>query len=74
MVVAVLATLVALMLALALFAAVQTTGTAVPSSVVVLHEQAPDATERNQASAAQSASTSVHDQSPDAKDRNSRGI
>ncbi len=70
MAVAVFATLVAAMLALALFAAVHNTGTAVPSSVFVLHEQAPDAAERNQASAAQGASASVHDQSPDAKDRN----
>ena len=69
MAVAVVATLVAAVLALALVLAVH--GTAVPatSSVVVLHEQAPDAAERNQALAAQQAAAD-RNQTPDAKDRN----
>ena len=70
MVVAVLATVVAAALALTLVLEVH--GTAVPaaSSVVVLHEQAPDAAERNQALAAQQASAGDPNQTPDAKDRN----
>jgi len=71
MVVAVFATVVASALAVALVLEVQ--GTAVPAatSVVVLHEQAPDAAERNQALAAQQASAGDPNQTPDAKDRNS---
>ena len=69
MVVAVIATLVAGALALTLMLAVH--GTAVPAatSVVVLHEQAPDAIERNLVLAAPQQPTQ-HEQAPDAKDRN----
>jgi hypothetical protein len=65
MVVAAVATLVAAALALALFAAVHTAAVPVTSSVVVLHQQAPDAADRNQALAAQRASATDQNRAPD---------
>jgi hypothetical protein len=70
MAVAVFATLVAAALALALVASVHPTAVPATSSVVVLHEQAPDAAERNQALGAQRASATYQNQAPDAKERN----
>lgn len=69
-VVAVVATLVAAALALTLIANVHQAAMLAPSSVVVLHQQAPDAVERNQALAAQRSAATNHDQAPDAKERN----
>lgn len=70
MAVAVFATLVAAALALALVAAVHPTAAPLTPSVVVLHEQAPDSAERNQALATQRASAIDQNQAPDAKERN----
>ena len=68
MAVAVVATLVAAALALVLVADVHRAAVPAASSVVVLHEQAPDAFERNQQLAAQQSTR--HEQAPDAVDRN----
>jgi hypothetical protein len=70
MAIAVFATLVAAALALALVAAVHLTSVPAASSIVVLHEQAPDAAERNLTLANQSASAIDQNQAPDAKERN----
>jgi hypothetical protein len=71
MAVAVFAMVVASALALALVLEVHRTAVPAASSVVVLHEQAPDAAERNKALAAQQASAGDPNQTADAKDRNS---
>jgi hypothetical protein len=70
MVVAVFATLVAAALALAFVVAIHGTTLPAASAGVVLHEQAPDAAERNQVLAAQQAAATDQNQTPDAKDRN----
>lgn len=70
MAVAIFATLVAAALSLALAVAVHPTAVPTAPSVVVLHQQAPDAAERNQALSAQQASATDQNQAPDAKDRN----
>lgn len=68
LVIAVVATLVAAALALALVAGVRPAAVHEASSVVVTHQQAPDAMERTMALAA--LQPIQHGQAPDAKDRN----
>ncbi len=72
--VAVVATVVAAALAVTLVAGARLHLAAVPAaaSVVVLHEQAPDAVERNQQLWSQRAAAGDLNQSPDAQERNAQ--